>query len=165
VLGRRVRDAVKVILPSDPSVLGGYAAYKESLFDESKLQLDPKSEPTRWQIRQLSDDQKDAVSVVLATAGRKGKKAAIQCSLQALENFAIQYPDGRTETIHVPQMEHTPIGTAIKDEWMVRMGFPTPIIDELFELIVFFSEVQLPLSMPSEPPSGETDKSSQESKD
>ena len=96
---------------------------------------------------------------------RKGKKAAIQCSLQALENFAIQYPDGRTETIHVPQMEHTPIGTAIKDEWMVRMGFPTPIIDELFELIVFFSEVQLPLSMPSEPPSGETDKSSQESKD
>jgi len=139
-----------VILRSDPSIIGGnYIEYKESLFERKHLEIDPANPPTVWQIKQWTDRQKDAVAAMRDAMDRRGKKLGIQCSLISLDNWTIEGADGSRETTHAPVFESSALGTSITDEWMGSMGFPSDIIDELFALIEFFSEAQLPLSRPS----------------
>lgn len=157
-LGKRIRKPAKVILESDPSIIGGnYAQYKESLFDRRYLELDPTNPPTEWQIKQWTDRQRDAIAAMRDAMERRGRKLGIMCSLIALINWIIETPDGNRKTNHVPVFESSRLGVTITDAWMEEIAFPSRIIDELFDLIEFFSEVQLPLSRPCESPPGAGD--------
>lgn len=160
-IGKRVATARKVILESDPSILPGsdYAKYRDSLYDEKHLTLDPVNEATRFNINQLGDIQKDGVEALytaLGTPTRRAAKIAMRCSLIGISNFILTKVDGSVVTEHVPaRQDGGVLGAVITEKWMEDLNIPGDYLSELYKEINAFSEVKLPLSMPSGAPAGE----------
>jgi hypothetical protein len=88
---------------------------------------------------------------------------AIRCGLIALQNFAVYREDGSVDEDCTIEMEETRLGTVITKAWMKNKNFPSTVMIELYREIDRFSEVQLPLSKPSEPQSGGDSKQMRES--
>lgn len=157
-LGKRVRLPTKVILPSDTSIAddeSDYDAYVESLYsDESTLTLRPEDPPTRWNIRQLTSEQKDAVEA--QGDPRKIAFMSIRCALLGVEHYQVEEPDG---SVHDPAPPYTlnagRLGTILQERWLHELNLPDEHILELFAAIRRFSNATVPLSQHSGPQSGE----------
>jgi hypothetical protein len=155
MLGKRVSAPVAVILEGDPALSPEmkYADYKESLYDPGKVILVPGEQPTRFHIRQLSDEHKDAI----ASSGniRQQAKLAFRCSLQAVENYMVIDRNGVEVPISAPEFENAgKLGRIITEKWMSDANFPSEHLMKLYIVIDNFSEAQGPLSKSSAPHAG-----------
>lgn len=164
-LGRVVGEPVKVILPMDSSIKPGsdYEKYKSSGFDEGHLVLDPGDLPCRFLIRQLSDDAQDIVAT--QPFSRAQSQWRVRLGLSAVENYSIRRPDGSMAGAPVREVETTPNGVeALTPDYMRNIGLLPEQLAALATLIKEYSELTVPLQLPSAPPSGGTESESPESK-
>jgi len=165
MLGRKAIGSLRVILDIDPAIVGGdYDRYRKSFFDEKHLRLDPANPPTRFLIKQLTDPQKDAVQS--QPHWRARAKMGGRCALLALENYALEKPDGVIEKNHaLERKDHGRLGEIITEECFEALNFPAMILGGLYAAIDWISDVHLPLSKPSAPQSGPTGSGCQASTD
>lgn len=164
-LGRPVRLPTKVILAIDSSIQEGskYAEYEEGLYaDESLLRLDPADPPVRWNIRQLTAEQKDAMEA--QATPRERAKMAIRCSLIGIEGYRIEKPDGGLLDMSKPDtVSAGKLGAICTEKWVNALNLPVEQLTMLYMALQRFSEASLPLSKPLERPPGEPCKNALES--
>lgn len=146
MFGRRAFNQTKVILQADPAIdeeRSDYTKYLEN-FDESHLSFLPGDKPTRFMIRQMDTDQKDALD---ALEGRAKLSTRIKMCLKGIENYNIFKPDGSSYPIANPEFNTRGLmGECIKDSWWKEFNPTEELIAALSTMCWFFSEAKAPLS-------------------
>jgi len=168
MLGKIILQPTKVILSIDPSIRENteaqYEAYRASGYDESKLKIDPANPPTRFMIRQLTDEQRDACAQMAGHGILRGLSMRIRCGLVSMDGYQVRKPDGSVADVGKPETENAGVlGTIIKEKWLSDVSMPDEHKFALANEIREFSEASLPLSVPSELPSGDGSGSETES--
>lgn len=147
----------KAILSFDTSIVGGdYQAYRESLFDEKHLKLDAGNPPTRFTLRQWTDEHRDAIAA--QPNGYQRIKMGIRCGLLALENYSIKDHDtGETKVQLGIELENAgELGNIISEDALKKLRIIDDWRSALFLLLMDFSNAKLPLSEPSSLEHGDT---------
>lgn len=170
MLGFRCSAPRAVILLGDSSVIGGdWGEYTSNLFDEKHLKLSPNDPPTRFNIRPLSDRQKDIISQ--QSTLRQRAKMTVRCGWLGHQGYMVQRASGETVVVDQPRREaEGDLGTVIAEAWMRNLGIEgydgglrAEHLVGLFQAIEILSEAVLPLSKRSAQQSGRSSESSQAS--
>jgi len=156
MLGKKITAIRKVILEGDSAIIGGnYKAYKDSMFDESHLEIDKGESPTYFKLRQLTDPQKDAIAG--ESSIRKQAKLAIRCSLVGVEGYAVQTDSGVKQLSDVDTEDHITCGRIVSKQWMEEANLPTEHLLDLYICVDSLSEAKIPLSKRSVAPAGQVE--------
>lgn len=160
MLGRRVFNQTWVILENDSAIdekKSDYKKYMES-WDESHLKFVAGDKPTRFLIRQLDSEQKDAID---GLKDRQRMNAIIRCSLRGIENFMVYRADGSSYPISSPSLVDVgQFGQCVNEEWMKEFNPIQSVFTYLAVVCWAFSEPSLPLSRPSAAVPGPVDHAS-----
>ena len=168
MLGKIVLQPTKVILPIDPAIRENteaqYEAYRAAGYDESVLKIDPLNPPTRFLLRQLTDEQRDGCTMMSSQSIMRGVSMRIRCGMVGMDNYKIRKADGTVVDAGKPDTENAGVmGTIITEKWLSDLSMPDAHKIALANEIREFSEATLPLSVPSGPPSGDSADTGKES--
>ena len=168
-LGRRILDRRRVVIAFwqegtseallvDPAVdldKSDLAAYRKSLWDPGKLVLRDGEQPTWFTIKPLSRRQVRYAST-LRHETVEWADFVVRAGLCLVENYQLQKDTGeRVQMPTVTVAKEGELGDLITSKWMDEVHLQSDIMTSLAIMIWAISEVHLPLSRPSEPPSGD----------
>jgi len=154
VLGIRLRDQITIILSEDDAIKGGYNAYRDGGYDESKLKLKSGATPTRFTLQRMTYDQRKKAEDFDGTADRVD--FVLRACLVAIKDFKIEHPNGTTTDLPaVKHVESPEWGRPIVDpKWMQDAGIPPRFMLVLAAAGVLLSEAAIPFPGNSAPRSG-----------
>jgi hypothetical protein len=153
----------KVILSFDPALKGGnYDDYRNSLFDEKYLSFKEGETPTRFYLRQLSEEHRDAISA--QSTGVARLRMAIRCALLSVENYSVRDADtGLVKDVLALETEDAgELGKVLTLDAFKSLKLIDDWRSALFILIMEVSNPSFPLLPPSSPGSGDTEGSKTE---
>lgn len=153
MLGRREFSQTAVILEGD-SAIGPKASYREYLqtWDEKHLDLIPGDAPTRFILRQLTEEQKRAIDPL---EGRARRALAVRCFLVGLQGYEVLRPDGSRVRPELQFEDAGGLGRIMTDASFKAIGLTDVQLIALYVTGTHhFSEAQLPFSRPSAPAAG-----------
>jgi len=148
-MGHRVLDGVRFIHPFDTAIdedASDYNAYALSCYrDETKLCFHDGMKPTRFDIKQLTHQQKLHRHNV--PEGFARDEFTVRCGLTRVDGFEGGLP-------HMNHAKEGPLGLVITRSWMDEANLGEYVITGLSAGIFKISELSLPLPPPSVTPSG-----------
>lgn len=147
MLKRRVLDPVRLVLPFDPAIDHERSDYESfrTTWDQKHLTLKPGEQATVFVINQLTHRQRQRVASIESLPERAAM--AVRYGLIAVENYAIERPDGSTVFVEQPRRSHLgDCGECITDEWMESARLLTDELVAVGGSILSISEARAPLS-------------------
>ena len=165
-LSIRACQPTNVILPGDTAIgdqsLEAYTTYLKGLcLDESPLKLKADDTPTRFMLRQWTDEHRDAIRSQMTD--RHVWKTGVRCAMLGFTGYTVMKDGLEVPAPVLDRHDEGRLGNVVALSWFRDVNMPDDHLEALYDVAKHLSEAAPPLSKPSGQESGPPKSESQES--